>query len=50
MSMMCIQYRTGFPATLEMRENLENEFPNFQSGKTQVIGEKYQKSGKTQGI
>ena len=28
---------TGFPATLEIRENLENEFPIFQSGKTQGI-------------
>ena len=41
---------TGFPATLEIRENLENEFPIFQSGKTQGIWGKHQKSGKTQGI
>ena len=32
---------TGFPATLEIRENLENEFPIFQSGKTQGIWEKH---------
>ena len=25
---------SGFPATLEIRENLENECPIFQSGKT----------------
>ena len=41
---------SGFPATLEIRENLENECPIFQSGKTQGIFEKHQKSGKTQGI
>ena len=40
----------GFPATLEIRENLENEFPIFQSGETQRIWEKHNKSGKTQGI
>ena len=40
----------GFPATLEIRENLENEFPIFQSGKTQGIWEKHKTSGKTQGI
>ena len=40
----------GFPATLEIRENLKNEFPIFQSGKTQGIWEKHKKSGKTQGI
>ena len=42
--------KSGFPATLENRENLENEFPIFQSGKTQGIWEKHTKSGKTQGI
>ena len=42
---------TGFQATPEIRENLENEFPIFHSGKTQGIWEKHQKSGeKTQGI
>ena len=41
---------TGFPTNLEIRENLENEFPIFQSGKTQGIWEKHNKSGKTQGI
>ena len=40
----------GFPATLEIRENLENEFPVFQSGKTQGIWGKHKKSGKTKGI
>ena len=42
---------SGFPATLEIRENRENEFPIFQKGKTQGIWGKHQKnSGKTQGI
>ena len=35
-----------FPATLEIRENLENEFPIFQSGKTLGIWEKHQNQGK----
>ena len=35
---------TGCPATLEIRENLENEFPIFQSGKTQGIWGKHKKS------
>ena len=54
---LCVNYlkksqlqSTGFPATLEIRENLENEFSIFQSGKPQGIWEKHQKSGKTQGI
>ena len=42
--------QSGFPATLEIRENLENEFPFFQSGKTQGIWEKHKKSGKILGI
>ena len=41
---------SGFPTTREIRENLENEFPIFQSGKNQGIWEKHKKSGKTQGI
>ena len=41
---------TGFPATLEIRGNLEKEFPIFQSGKTQGIWLKHKQSGKTQGI
>ena len=40
----------GVPATLEIRENLDNVFPVFQSGKTQGIWEKHKKSGKTQEI
>ena len=47
---MCRALHTGFPATLEIRENLENEFPIFQSGKTQGIWGKHKMSGKTQGI
>ena len=34
---------TGFPATLEIRGNLENEFPISQSGKTQGIWGKHKK-------
>ena len=41
-----IRYTTGFTATLEIRENLENEFPIFQSGKTQGI---WEKNTRTQG-
>ena len=41
---------TGFPLYLEIRENLENEFHFFQSGKSQGILEKCLKSGKNQGI
>ena len=37
---------TGFPVTLEIRENIENEFPIFQSGETRGIWGK----DKTQGI
>ena len=36
----------GFPATLEIRKNLENEFLFFQSGKTQGIWEKHKNQGK----
>ena len=45
-----LEHYPGFPATLEIRGNLENEFPIFQSGKTQGIWEKHKKSGKIQGI
>ena len=34
-------FATGFPATLGIRENLENEFPIFQSGKTHGIWDNY---------
>ena len=46
-------YITGFPVTLEIRENLENEIPCFQSGKPQGICKKKnykKKSGKTRGV
>ena len=43
-------YHAGFPATLEIRENLENEFPIFRSGKAQGVWGKRQKSGENQGI
>ena len=35
----------GFPANLEIRENLENDLPFFQSGKSLGIWEKYLKAG-----
>ena len=41
---------TGFRASLEIRGNLENGFPFVQSGNTQGIRGKRQKSGETQGI
>ena len=41
---------TGFPATLEIKHNLENDFPIVQSGKTQGMWEKHKTSGKTQGM
>ena len=47
---LCRFQSSGFQATLEIRENLENEFPSFQSGKIQRIWEKHKKSGETQGI
>ena len=45
-----MSFCSGIPATLEIRGNLENEFLFFQSGKTQGIWEKHNKSGKIQGI
>ena len=46
-----MSFITGFPATLEIRENLENEFSNFpvreNSGN---LGKTQKKSGKNQGI
>ena len=42
--------KSGFLATLEIRENLENEFPIFQLGKTHGIWGKHKTSGKTRGI
>ena len=45
-----LQPRAGFPATLEIRENIENESPIFQSGKTQGIWGKHPKSGENRGI
>ena len=41
---------TGLPATLEIRENLENKFPIFQSGNTQWIWEKHKQIRETLGI
>ena len=38
------RFITGFPATLEIKENLENEFPILQSGKTRGIRGNPQKS------
>ena len=44
----------GFPATLEIRENIENGFPIFQSGKTKGTQRREvrecKRSGETQGI
>ena len=39
-NMHCKGLHAGFPATLEIRENLENDFHIFQTGKTQGISEK----------
>jgi hypothetical protein len=41
---------TGFPLYLEIRENLENDFHFFQSGKNQGIRKIWLISGKNQGI
>ena len=41
---------TRVPSHSGNQGNLENEFPIFQSGKTQRIWGKHQSSGKTQGI
>ncbi|KAH3888191.1 hypothetical protein DPMN_012221 [Dreissena polymorpha] len=46
---MVSQNSPGFPANLEIRENLEKDFHFFQSGKSQGIWEKFLKSGKIQG-
>ena len=39
-----LQQGSHFPATLEIRGNIENEFAIFQSGKTREIYEKHKKN------
>ncbi|KAH3892107.1 hypothetical protein DPMN_016219 [Dreissena polymorpha] len=47
---LCKAVFQGFPANLEIRENLDKDFHLFQSGKSQGIREKFLKSGKSQEI